>query len=238
MKILGVIGGLGPMATAYFYKRLVQMHDAAADQEHMEVIIHAKPQIPDRTKYILGQSRENPLPDLLEIGRGLVREGAELIAIPCITAHFFHKELEEGIGIPVIHAVEETASYLKNSGIRKVGIFATEGTIQSRLFEDTLSVHNIECIVPKLEDRGHIMHIIYDNVKAGKRPEIMLLKQVSDRMFASGVEVILLACTELSVIKNDFSQDGLFLDVMDVLAKKAVEDCGRLKEEYKNLTTV
>ena len=82
MKTLGVLGGLGPMASAYFLQLLVQMSDAAMDQEHMEVILHSKPQIPDRTRYILGQSIDNPLPQMAAAGRGLVAQGAEMLAIP------------------------------------------------------------------------------------------------------------------------------------------------------------
>ena len=91
MKKLGIIGGLGPMATAYFLQLLTRMSDAASDQEHMEILLHSKPQIPDRTRFILGQSPENPLPRMIEIGIGLKEQGAELIAIPCVTAHYFQK---------------------------------------------------------------------------------------------------------------------------------------------------
>ena len=89
MKILGVIGGLGPMATAYFVQLVTQMTDAVTDQEHIEMIIHSKPSIPDRTKYILGLSKDNPLPLLLSVEDSLIEQGANIIAIPCITAHFF-----------------------------------------------------------------------------------------------------------------------------------------------------
>ena len=100
MKKLGVIGGLGPMATAYFLQLLTQMSDAKSDQEHMEILLHSKPQIPDRTRFILGQSGENPLPQMVEIGVDLKSQGAEAIAIPCVTAHYFQKNLEDAIGIP------------------------------------------------------------------------------------------------------------------------------------------
>ena len=99
MKRLGIIGGLGPMATAYFLRLIVEMTDAKTDQEHIEVLLHSKPQIPDRTRYILGLSEENPMPELLAVGKSLTAQGVEVIAIPCITAHFFQKQLEEKIYI-------------------------------------------------------------------------------------------------------------------------------------------
>ena len=111
-KRLGIIGGLGPLATAYYYELITKMTQVSRDQDHIEILIHSVPQIPDRTGFIVGESKENPLPLLLETGRGLVSQGAECIAIPCITAHYFHQELVEEISVPIIHLVEETAEYI------------------------------------------------------------------------------------------------------------------------------
>ena len=94
-KTLGVIGGLGPMATAYYMELVIQMTDASCDQEHLNMIISSRPGTPDRTRYILGLSDENPAPVMIDAGRWLVAEGAEILAIPCITAHYFQKQLEE-----------------------------------------------------------------------------------------------------------------------------------------------
>ena len=94
MKKLGVIGGLGPMATAYFFQLVTQMSYAECDQEHMETIIYSKPNIADRTKYILNRNEKNPVGDIIEVGNILKASGADVIAIPCITAHFFHSEAE------------------------------------------------------------------------------------------------------------------------------------------------
>ena len=82
------------MATVYFMQLLTQMSDAKSDQEHMEILLHSKPQIPDRTRFIIGQSKENPFPPMVEIGIDLKSQGADLIAVPCITAHYFQKKLE------------------------------------------------------------------------------------------------------------------------------------------------
>ena len=166
-KILGVIGGLGPMATAYFLQLVTQMSDAVTDQEHIEVLIHSKPQIPDRTRFILGKSTESPLPDMLKVGRQLTGLGAQVLAIPCITAHFFQGVLEKEIGVPVINAIVETAEYLRQEGIVRAGLMATDGTVQSRLFQDTFAPYGIEVVTPDEENQAKVMHLIYRNVKAG-----------------------------------------------------------------------
>lgn len=237
MKRLGVIGGLGPMATAYFLQLLVQMSEAKTDQEHFEVILHSKPQIPDRTRFILGESGESPLQAMAEVGKGLVCQGAELIAIPCITAHFFQRQLEEEIGVPVVNAIEETAVYLRREGIARVGIMATDGTMKSRLFQDTLGRHGISCCRPAEEEQKQVMRLIYDDVKAGRPAEMPLFESVSGALFGAGAEVVLLACTELSLIKRDCCVGTGFLDVMEVLARRAVLSCGSLRKEYEHLIT-
>lgn len=235
MKILGVIGGLGPMATVYFLQLLTAMTRAETDQQHLEVLIHSKPGIPDRTAYILGKSDQSPLPDMIEVGRGLARQGAKVLAVPCITAHYFQRQLEEAIGVPVIDAVEETAAYLERRGIARAGVMATDGTVESRLFQDKLREHGIGAVIPGKEDQRLVMHLIYDNVKAGKPVEFPLFSQVSESLRRAGADVVLLACTELSLIKRDFPLGPGYLDVMEVLARRAVLSCGSLKEEFREL---
>lgn len=237
MKKLGVLGGLGPMASAYFLQLITQMSEARTDQEHMEVILHSRPQIPDRTRYILGQSGDNPVPQMVEAGRGLAAQGAELLAIPCITAHYFQEQLEAEIGVPILNAIGETAVYLREAGIARVGILATDGTLSSRLFQTCLAEHDIHCITPDEQDQRAVMHLIYDNVKAGRPVEFPLFEALSKRLFDRDAQVILLACTELSLIKRDYALGAGFLDVLEVLARRAVLCCGHLKKEYETLIT-
>lgn len=225
------------MATAYFLQLLVQMSDARTDQEHMEVLLHSMPQIPDRTGYILDRSRENPLPAMTKVGQGLVRQGAEVIAIPCITAHFFQQQLEAKIGIPILNGIEETALFLKEAGVCRAGLMATDGTVQSGLFQKSLDASGISCVLPAQEGQRQVMHLIYNDVKAGNPVEIPMFQDTARQLFQDGAQVILLGCTELSLIKRDYRLEPGFLDVMEVLARKAVCACGRLKSEYEKLIT-
>ncbi len=237
MKRLGIIGGLGPMATAYFLRMIVEMTDAKTDQEHIEVLLHSRPQIPDRTRYILGLSKESPMPHFQEIGMQLVKQGADVIVIPCITAHFFRDALEKDIDCPIIHSIEETGYYLQSEGISKVGIMATDGTIQSKLFQNILGKYGISCVVPEQAGQASVMHIIYENVKKGLPIEMERFEAVSSELFSKGAQVILLGCTELSMAKRDHNIGACYLDVMEVLARRAVISCGTLKPEYEHLIT-
>lgn len=111
--ILGIIGGLGPMATAHFLELTVQMTLAGSDQEHLEAIIFDRPSTPDRTAYILDRRRPSPLPQLQQSARQLEALGATCLAIPCITAHYFLPSLTQSVSIPVVNALEQTARLLQ-----------------------------------------------------------------------------------------------------------------------------
>lgn len=237
MKILGIIGGLGPMATAYFMQLITEMTDAATDQEHIEILVHNKPQIPDRTEYILGKSEKSPVKDIQNVGQKLVEQGAEIVAMPCVTAHFFQRELQAGMEVPLINAIEETANYLKERGIKKVGIMATDGTIESGILQKELTRAGILAVVPRKDNQDRVMHLIYENVKAGKTIEMDCFEEIVKEFEENNVEVILLGCTELSLIKRDYPIGSGFLDIMEVLARKSVLECGTLKAEYQELIT-
>ncbi len=225
------------MAGVYFLELITRMSDAATDQEHLEIVFHSKPQIPDRTGFILGKSHKNPFFEMVEAGRGLAAQGAEVLAIPCVTAHYFQSQLEEEIGIPILHAIEETALYLKETGVSKAGILATDGTVESKLFQDIFAAQNIECLTPKKAHQEAVMHLIYKNVKADCPPDGARIAAVCQEMKDAGAEVILLGCTELSLLKKEFDAVSKVkcIDVCEVLARAAVKACGKLKKEYEVL---
>ncbi len=237
MKKLGIIGGMGPMATAYFFQLVIEMTKARTDQEHIEMLIHNCPTIPDRTQYILGNSVENPVEKMVSVGKQLAKAGVDILAVPCVTAHFFHKELEQEIGLPILHAVEECAKYLQERGYHKIGIMATDATVQMGLFEGVMQKYGMDCVYPSEEGQKKVMHVIYNNVKAGICVEKELFDAVAQELFANGAEVIILGCTELSMVKRANMTGAGFLDATELLAKCCVEQCGILKSEYVELIT-
>ena len=238
-KVLGVIGGLGPIATAHFMELIINMCDAKSDQENLDMIIYNIPSIPDRTAYILDNSKENPLPRMVEIGHALTEQGADQIAIPCVTAHYFCDELDRSISAPIINGVRETVAYLKENGIDSVGIMATDGTISSGLFAKELESAGIKPIIPSKYGQAAVMNLIYNNIKAGTAPDMDKFAFVRDELFSLGAEAIILGCTELSLIKRDYIIGAGFIDVMEVLALQSLQKCDKnIKAEYKNLITI
>ena len=235
-KLLGVIGGLGPGATAHFMNLVTHMTDAAVDQEHLEMIVFSCPSIPDRTRHILDNSQPSPLPRMLEIGNKLTELGARQIAIPCVTAHYFYDALTSGIRTPIINGVALTAAQLKEHGIARAGIMATSGTIQSGIFHRELEKLGIEPIAPSEPRQADVTHIIFDNIKAGLPADMARFHAVARELTEKGAQAIILGCTELSLVKRDNPIGPGFIDAMEVLAQQSILRCGGpLKEAYIDL---
>lgn len=235
-KILGVVGGLGPLATARFLELVVEMTDAKREQDNVDMIVYNFPSIPDRTGYILGCNLKSPLPGLKSVAQALVRQKVACIAIPCVTAHYFHKELQDAVPVPILNGVAETVQLLKTKGIKKVGIMATDGTIRSGLLSRELDNAGIIPVIPSAERQADVMHLIYENVKAGKLADMDRFRAVQRELVDCGAEVILLGCTELSVIRRDEDIGPGFLDVMEVLARESILRCGKkLKPQFESL---
>ena len=233
---LGVIGGLGPLASAYYYELLTKMSLVEKDQDHLEVIIHSCPQIPDRTKYILNHKEDNPVHEMIKIAKELEQLKVDFIAIPCITAHYFHHDLEKSTHVPIIHLIEEICDYLEKYHIDSVGIMATDGTIQSQLFQDALKTRGIQVVVPSHEGQEDVMHIIYQNVKLNSPIEKERFDKVSRELKSQGAQLIILGCTELSMVKREFDLDESYLDAMELLAAIALHKCQMtIREEYQYL---
>lgn len=232
-KVLGVIGGLGPIATAHFMELVIRMTDAAIDQEHLDIIIYSYPSIPDRTGYILDNTKPSPLEPMVNIGKQLAAQGADYIAIPCLTAHYFYDVLESNIPVPIINGIEATVQHLQDNGISRVGIMATDGTVASGLFHRVITDHGMTPIVPSPDRQRDVMHLIYDNIKANLPPDINSFRAVQHELQQMGAQAIILGCTELSLIKRDHPIGAGFIDAMEVLAQQSVLLCGgKLKPEY------
>lgn len=235
---LGVIGGLGPIATSHFMELVIRMTDASRDQQHLDMIIYHTPSIPDRSSYILDPTRPSPLEPMIDLGKRLSEQEVGCIAIPCVTAHYFHETLSRSVSAPIIHAPQETAIHLQSAGIRTVGIMATDGTVASGLFQKELEKRGITRVIPSKERQQDVMHLIFDCIKANRPADMAKFRQVAEELRENGAEVIILGCTELSLIKRDHYIGAGFLDALEVLAQRAVLRCGApLKKKYECLIT-
>lgn len=227
-KVLGVLGGLGPMATVYFFDMIIRLTDAKKDQDHLDIIINNRSTTHDRTAFILGESNDNPLEMMIEDGKRLASIGAECIAIPCNTAHYFYDEIQNHLNIPVLNIVKETVSFLKNNGYEKAGILATSGTIISKTYQHICDEYNLSYEILDDHHQEDLMSIIYDDIKSGKPADMIKFNKIVDSMKNKGCDCVILGCTELSILKNDNNLDSIFyIDSLELLARKAIVFCGK-----------
>ena len=229
-QAVGVIGGVGPMATVYYMQRVIEMTKAGCDQEHINMLVFNDCDIPDRTAFITEKSPDNPLPVMVEDAKRLEAAGCEFVVIPCNTAHYFYDELEQAVEIPVVNIVEETIRYAKArvQDLSCVGIMATTGTIVTGTYQKYAERAGLSFAVPDENEQNLLMQIIYDGVKAGKPVPRADFDRVAYHLRAKGAQCLILGCTELSVLKRDLPiNDPDVLDSIDVLASETVRRSGK-----------
>ena len=232
-KTIGVLGGMGPLATQLFFGMVIDNTEARCDQDHMDMIILNKPSISDRTGALLAGETE-PLYRALHSGCAFLAESrAGLIVIPCNTSHVFIDRLRLEISVPIINMVAEAAGDVrlaKGCGL-KVGVLATDGTVQLGLYGNELEKAGLLPVYPSEEGQRRIMRIIYDGIKGGGGVDPDDFAEVDRELREKGCECAVMGCTELSCLMQmlDIPRDFYF-DAMESLAQKAILAAGgRLK---------
>ena len=225
-KLLGIIGGLGPASSAYFYELITEHTKVARDQDHIDIILSSHATTPDRTDFILGRSEESPLPAMVADAKSLETYGATAIVIPCNTAHYFIDEVLNSVSVPVPSIITETVRHIQKCGFRKAAILATEGTIVSGSYQREFDAFGLSCMTPDKEGTKRLMEIIYDEVKRGTIPPASELYEVVDPMFEAGCDCAILGCTELSLIGRQMQNDPRIVDSLTVLADCAIRLMG------------
>ena len=215
-KILGVIGGMGPLATVNFFEKLVQQTTVENDQDHPRILIDSNPKVPDRTRAILCDG-PSPAPVIIETAKNLHRAGADFLAMPCVTAHHWFDEIQEQVDIPIIHMIRETAeSYRSRFSGKKAGLLATAGTLKTRIFQSVFPPDSI--LTPDTESQSqHVMKAIY-GVKGGDVTAAKpLILKAADILIQNGAELLIAGCTEVPIILKPGDKSVPLLDPIQVL---------------------
>ncbi len=223
--IVGILGGMGPAATADLYAKIIAATPATRDQDHLHVVIWADPTVPDRSTALL-HGGEDPTPWLIRGAMQLLAMGASLIAVPCNTAHAFLPRIERQIAIPFLHMMDETATAVERAHptIQRVGLLATSGTIASGLYQEWFATHHIAVVVPNDDFQERFVMRAIDRVKAGDTgPETTaLLADVGAHLVAQGAEALIAGCTELPIVFRDGNASVPVIDPTLVLAEAIV----------------
>lgn len=223
-KILGIIGGMGPMATADLFIKIIEMTDADCDGGHLHILIDNNTDIPDRTQSILSGS-DAPLRFMAESAERLMAQGADILVISCHTAHYYYDSLQRLCRVPILNMLGVLAQAARSAGYRQLGLLATDGVVQSGIYDSAFHGTGIELIYPDPEGQEALMRLIYRQVKAGKPADVSALEPCLDGMASRGAEAFILGCTELPLVFSD-RPGRRFIDPTLLLAKAAIKAVG------------
>lgn len=215
-RTIGVLGGMGPAATADFLRRLVEATPAASDQDHPRILIDCNPKVPNRNRAIAGEG-PSPAPVLAEMARGLERQGADFLVMPCNAAHAFASAIRDAVAIPFLSMVDETARVLAGAG--PVGLLAADATLAAGLYQARLP----RTIEPTVEDQAGFMALLGRIKQGDMRNDVRSrMAELGRRLAARGAELVLAACTEVPLVLASDALPVRFVDATGILIDAAI----------------
>lgn len=227
-KSLGVIGGMGPLATSVYFERVIEKTVANADQDHINMVILNHATLPDRTSVILNKNEETFLEAVEKDIRLLEFAGVANIAIPCNTSHFFYDQMQAMTDINIINMIDETckAIYLKHGENSKVAVLGTNGTVNSGIYERVCNHYNMQLHTPNQAFQDQVMNTIY-SIKSDLPVDASVIEQIiNELVYEENCQCVILACTELSCLELSDEVTKFCVDAMDVLVEKSIEYSG------------
>jgi len=230
-KTIGVLGGMGPEATAYFFSLIIKNTDARSDQEHIRVLVWNNPKIPPRTDAILG-GRRSPLPSLIAGVKILEKGGADLVVMPCLTAHYWAAEIKKRANVPFINLLDEALRYaaVNITGLKKAGLIATTGTVESRLWHDAFGKKKIEILTPDAREQRAVMEAVVGErgIKAGfqsGRPRAVIVR-AARRLIGRGAQAVIAGCTEVPLVLREADLSVPLIEPMRIAARACIKKAG------------
>ncbi|MFQ5995712.1 MAG: aspartate/glutamate racemase family protein [Acidiferrobacterales bacterium] len=225
MTRLGVLGGMGPLATTDFLRKLIAVTPAETDPEHIPVIVYSVPQVPDRIAPILRGTGDSPLPAMTEGMRTLEDAGAQFIAIPCITAHHWYDDLVKAARVPIIHIADAVCTMLQVGAAGRIGLLATAATLHSGFFQRRLEGAGFDVLLPREQDtKEFVLPAIACVKRYDMTGALPLAAQAVERLLERGAQNVVLACSELpsALEATDAEISERCVDTLEALAKACV----------------
>ena len=225
--LVGILGGMGPAATADFYSKLIAATPASSDQEHLRVMIWADPTIPDRSRAIVAGG-EDPTPKLAEGVRKLKEAGAAFFVAACNGSHAFLPRVLQEVDLECLSMIEVTAEHISAQNVPTAGVLASDATITAELYQQSLRAQGVEPILPDPEDQRVVMDTIYAVKAGGPGPQLRAeLHQVVEHLIAKGADVIVAGCTEVPLVLTSDELSRPLIDPATVLVDRVIEEAAR-----------
>ncbi|SMB93743.1 aspartate racemase [Desulfonispora thiosulfatigenes DSM 11270] len=221
-KTLGIIGGMGPEATVDLMMKIIKKTPAKVEQDHIRVIADNNPHIPCRIKAIM-ENAESSGPMMVEMAKNLEKAGADFLVIACNTAHYYFKDVEAAVNIPVLNIIDETVKVLLQEKVQKVTLLATKANIYTGLYDKALNQTGIELVLPSEAYQEKVLDVIA-KIKAGKYEEARsYTDEIINHCMELGAEAVILGCTELPMAFCDQENLPIYLyDPADIISEVIV----------------
>ena len=225
-KTIGIIGGMGPLATVDLFEKITLHTRAERDQDHLHVLIDSNIAIPDRTAALL-HGGPDPRPELIASARRLERMGAQALIMPCNTAHNYYDDVAAAVSVPVLHMIRLTAQALERAGIGAAGLLATDGTVQTGIYQRSFAGSGVDLLLPDEAGQRAVMDMIYRGVKAGDlRYDPAAVRRAMEALLDRGAKTLILGCTELPLAVKLYGLDLPVVDPTLELALGAIRFAG------------
>lgn len=228
MLKVGILGGMGPMATVDLFKKIIECTPAIIDQDHLKIIVYCNPQIPSRIDAIMNGS-ESPEKELIQSAQFLEKAGADIWVMPCNTAHFWYQNIQNSLTIKLLNMIENTAEYVKqhyiSSHAEKTMLFATSATVKTKLYQKTFAAKGLTLIEPQAEEQKIVSGAI-NETKAGKldqNPFLPAMRQLIEKYRKLGVNSFIAGCTEIPLVLNHLPGNYSKIDPTSLLAREVVK---------------
>jgi aspartate racemase len=230
-KTIGILGGMGPEATAYFYELIIKKTKVEKDQDHIPTIIWSNPRIPPRTDAILEQG-PSPVPLLVEGVRRLRKAGADFIVMPCVSAHYFYDEVLAREDFPFLNILDEALKWTNKNlpELKKAGLISSTGTLRSRLFHEAFKKEGIDVIGPEDQEQEKVKEAIFGRkgIKAGytEGEPGKIIVDTAHTLIDRGAEAIIAGCTEVPLVLKEEDIPVPLIEPMSAMAEAAILKAG------------
>lgn len=222
LPVLGVLGGMGPLATADFFYKLTIHMQAETDQEHNRVIIDSNTQIPDRVSALL-EGTTDPTETLLDSAKMLEKCGVQMIAVPCHTVYPFLQKIKPYLKVPLMDMVSVVINHIRDKQINPVGILASKGVFRLNLYQELLAVHNIKTIELQKDEHERLVEPVRLQVKTGVIDDHLnsLISDASEILLDRGAQAVYLCCSDLPIAYD--GSNPKIIDANLIFAKAVIE---------------
>ncbi|EFI34502.1 aspartate racemase [Desulfonatronospira thiodismutans ASO3-1] len=238
-KIVGIIGGMGPEATVDLMSRVIRLTPALDDADHIRCIVDNNPKVPSRIKALIDGAGESPVPELQDMARCLEAWGADFLAMPCNTSHYYFQDIQGAVSIPMLNLIEITVQEVlrQQPGIDKVGILGSTALILTGLYQQAFAASGVRVVYPETACQDRVMVLIKDIKKGAMDLAFPVFESSVSSLETQGAQALVIACTELSLLPDaslsSAHQPLPRYDSSDILARDIIRTC-----KVKNLKSI